>query len=271
MTDTITPVPTGFRHLDELLRGGLHPGSLTIVAARSGEGASTFAYTILRNTAIRHERSSYLATTQESHSSVIEKLAGAEADVDTSHIHRRNVSAEERERIEAQRSKIAAMPLLIDDTTHMSMPHIRIAMRKLQHRNGLEFAVIDTILPIDASPSAPHFTDEWNEQMAPSLRELARSFRIPVLATLHMNWPEDGSDRAPQMCDMPEGSFEQYADTLLTLHVTDPNEHRRNARGTWGVTVTVAKNSHGRTGDLELFHEGPYSRFRDDEPEASPS
>lgn len=37
-------IPTGLRLLDEILAGGLRTGQTTVVAGRSGDGASTFAW-----------------------------------------------------------------------------------------------------------------------------------------------------------------------------------------------------------------------------------
>lgn len=267
MTDTLKTVPTGFPRLDAMLDGGLKPGTLTILAARSGDGTSTFAYTVLRNATINHGLSAYLASTQSSGDMVTAKILGAEADVDTSRIHGGKVDDEERARLEAQRGKVSAMPLAIDDAPYMSLTHVRVALRQIRNRIGLDFAVIDSTGAIDVGPDTPICTDEWVKEIAPGLKELARMFRIPVLATVHMRWPHDGSDRPPTLEDMPEGGFETVADTVLTLNVADRTDQLRNACGRWDVTVAVEKNRRGRLGSLQLVHEGPYSRFRDLESE----
>lgn len=267
MTLTVTPaLSTGFPRLDALLRGGLRPGTLTMIGARSGDGASTFVYALLRDASIKRGLPAYLATTQESRQNVLAKMLGAEAGVDTSHIHVRRCSPAESERLRENSKRVGTAPLVIDDAVHMSLTHIRVAMRKaIRNKGGLELAVIDSVMPVDAGHDAERCTEEWASRIGPELRAMARSFRIPVIATVPLKWPANGSFRAPSLTDLPEGDFDQWADSLVMLHVTDPDEHRANARGAWGVTVTVAKTRNGRGGSIEFVHEGPFSRFRDAE------
>lgn len=264
---TLTAIPalsTGSPRLDALLRGGLRPGTLTVIGARPGEGASTFVYTLLRSASIERGLPAYFATTQASRREVLAKMLGAEAGVDTGRIHAQDCTPEERERLHAHAERVGAAPLVIDDTIRMTLPHIRVAMRKaIRDKGGLDLVVIDSVMPVDAGLDAERCTDEWARRIGPELRAMARSFRIPVLVTVPLKWPANGGFRAPNLTDLPEGDFDQYADSLLLLHVTDHDEHRANARGAWGATVTVHKTRNGHGGSIEFVHEGPFSRFRD--------
>jgi len=73
--------------------------------------------------------------------------------------------------------------------------------------------------------------------------------------------PEQRSDKRPYLADLREsGAVEQDADIVILLHrpdYYDENDRPREA------DVIVAKQRNGPTGDIAVFADLAYMRFRD--------
>lgn len=74
-------VLTGLTALDELLGGGLRPGRLTVVAARTAMGKSVLALTMARNCAFRQGRPAQVASLEMSNEGLLERTLAAETGV----------------------------------------------------------------------------------------------------------------------------------------------------------------------------------------------
>ena len=75
---TLSGVPTGFADLDDLTNG-LHPGQMVIVAARPGQGKSTFALDIARSASIKHSLASVIFSLEMSQIEITMRLLSAES------------------------------------------------------------------------------------------------------------------------------------------------------------------------------------------------
>src|SRR6185312_11023470 len=84
--ETMSAVATGIHDLDDLLGGGMRPGSLTVVAARPRIGKSVFAGDIVRNAAIRCGVRSLFASLEMSDDEVMLRIISAAAGVSISHL-----------------------------------------------------------------------------------------------------------------------------------------------------------------------------------------
>lgn len=100
------------------------------------------------------------------------------------------------------------------------------------------------------------------DAIAWGLKETAKTFEVPVLATAQLNRAiETRAGNAPQLSDLREsGGIEASADVVMLMHRAttadpdagvDPSELR----------VHIGKNRHGPQTVLELIFQGHYSRI----------
>jgi replicative DNA helicase len=86
---------------------------------------------------------------------------------------------------------------------------------------------------------------------------MGKEFGVPVLTCAQLNrevTANKGEGRLPQLSDLRDsGSIEQDADSVLFLHKKS-NEDQK-------ITVVVAKNRHGGTGNVELGWTPEFTSF----------
>ena len=97
-------------------------------------------------------------------------------------------------------------------------------------------------------------TGSTYEQVSQTSRELKRmaiSLNVPVVCLCQLSRKiEDRQDKKPQLSDLRDsGAIEQDADGVLFLYREDYYTGPRAEGAPSDVTLTVAKNRHGRTGE----------------------
>ena len=97
-------------------------------------------------------------------------------------------------------------------------------------------------------------TGSTYEQVSQTSRELKRmaiSLNVPVVCLCQLSRKiEDRQDKKPQLSDLRDsGAIEQDADGVLFLYREDYYTGPRAQGAPSDVTLTVAKNRHGRTGE----------------------
>lgn len=251
-------VPTGFKDLDDLLRG-LHPGQMIIVAARPAMGKSTLALDFCRSASIHHQRTSVIFSLEMSREEIIKRMLAAESEVELSRINSGKLFSEHWDAIVSKADAINAAPLFIDDSPNMSMPEIRAKCRRLKQQENLSLVVVDYLQLMSSNKRVESRQQEVSE-MSRSLKLLAKELEVPVVAVAQLNrGPEQRNDRVPMMSDLREsGSLEQDADVVLLLHRPDfynPDNRPGDA------DVIVAKHRNGATKTVPLMFQGHFARF----------
>lgn len=99
-------------------------------------------------------------------------------------------------------------------------------------------------------------------QASAKLKQLAKKYRIPVIALVQLNRQvEMRSNKRPIMSDIREsGSLEQDADQILMIY--RPEYYKQNERP-GEADIIVAKNRNGPTGDFALTFDAEKMLFRD--------
>jgi replicative DNA helicase len=141
---TLSGVPTGFADLDDLTNG-LHPGQMVIVAARPGQGKSTFALDIARSASIKHSLTSVIFSLEMSQIEITMRLLSAEASIPLSHIRGGRMSDDDWARVASKMGQVSEAPMFIDDSPNLTMMEIRAKARRLKQRHDLKLVVIDYI------------------------------------------------------------------------------------------------------------------------------
>ncbi|MGV9895815.1 DnaB-like helicase C-terminal domain-containing protein [Streptomyces tendae] len=84
-------VLTGLAALDDILGGGLRPGRITVVAARTAMGKSMLALAMARNCALRQGRPAQVVSLEMSNQGLLERTLAAETGVLTEKLRRRTL------------------------------------------------------------------------------------------------------------------------------------------------------------------------------------
>lgn len=285
----VTGIPTGFTRLDRQC-SGMHAGDLYIVAGRPGMGKTSFVLNVALNVASSRVVSNsadeeyFQAPVEEAGYGVLfcslempkeqlaARLLASEARVDMSSIRSGTMSREDWSKLTEAASRLARMPLWLDDAPGLTLLDLRAKVRRLQAEiargegpnrlSRLGLVVIDYLQLMQGRRDAGSREQEISE-LSRGLKQLAKEMRVPVLALSQLNRAVETrttKDKRPQLSDLREsGAIEQDADTILFIYRDDYYFKDSEQKGV--AEIIVAKQRNGPTGSVLTRFTAAYTRF----------
>ena len=251
----LTGLATGFQKLDDMT-GGLQPGNLIILGARTSIGKSAFALN-LANGAARSDHNKgavigmfSLEMTAEENVSRYLALRGS---VDSACFRTGEVKKEEWLCLNKVLSAEDPGRIFLDDRQGLTTTEMRALARRLKSRTGrLDLLIVD-YLQIVRSAARGEQRYRQLGLIAEDLKGIGKELGCPVIAACQLG--REAEDHKPTLKDLREsGDLEQVADVVIFLHGQRESSIR---------TVILAKQRNGALGEFNLGFQGPYSRFED--------
>ena len=284
----VTGVTTGLRDMDKRL-GGLQPSDLLILAARPAMGKTSLAVNIAYNAAEAFARSGGeeggrvgVISLEMSADQLASRLLCDLAEMPFDKLRRGDFGAEEFRGLAEAASRLAQIPLYIDDTPAQTITAVRTRARRMKRKHGLELLIVDylQLLRGTGSKQSENRVLEVSE-ITRGLKAIAKELQIPVIALSQLSrGVESRDDKRPQLADLREsGSIEQDADVVMFIYREEyylqnaqPPEDEAEKMAAWQdkmdkaynkADIIIAKQRHGPTGTETLFFDGRFTRFRD--------
>ncbi len=272
------PVTTGFRDLDRLLGGGLHPSDMIVLAARPSLGKTSLALNIARNAALNQQFKYTVAifSLEMGKDQVAMRLLSSEAKVDTVRLRGGTLSDEENQRISDKIGELSEAPIYIDDSPLLSAVEMRSKARRLHMSKGIHLLILDYMQLMGGDSRIENRVQEMS-QISRSIKGLARDLNVPVIAVSQLSRAIEmrPSPSEPRLSDLREsGSIEQDADAVAFIHrpdrtFTEDQWYRyQTNQGTSEpypkniAEIILAKHRHGPVGRVTLYFEEQYARFQ---------
>lgn len=264
-------IPTGFSQLDELTNG-LQMGTLTVVGAHPGVGASTLVLDFARSCAVKHDMESLFLTLETEPMSVVKRLLSAEAKIKLFELLSGRMSDDDWTKLSRRMSEISEAPLIVHRPTDRDISAVVDLVTDLAEssaadpkRTGLRLLVIDPLQLLTARTDLPYENREREvSEVVRRLKALAHDLNIAVVVTsqLSSNPGPRELPRTPALADLRDsGTIAHVADTVILLHRPDAWE-RDHPRG-GEVDIIVAKHRQGPTATIIAAHQLHLSRFVD--------
>ena len=255
---------TGYREFDRLTGGGLRKGELLILAARPRVGKSTLAVNIADHVAVKLGGPVIIFSLEMSRESLLERMLCGRAYVDHQKFRRGELDAEERRRLLAAASVLAAadLPLWIDDTASTKVIDIHNKARRIQAEHGLALVVVDYLQLMAGNGRYENRTQEVST-LSRGLKIAAKELKVPMIVLSQLNRAVEsrGGDKRPQLSDLREsGSIEQDADMVAFIHREElyyPD--RPELKGQ--AELILEKQRQGPSGKVPLVFLGEFYRF----------
>lgn len=247
-------VSTGFPDLDDLLDGGLRPGTFTVIGARPSVGKSILGEQIALQVVQDDGQGVLFASLEMSRNEVMDRAFAQLGKIELSHLTRHELSERDWEVVRMWAVRLREVPLRVEDTPHMSMERLRGLARDLtRHPAGCGMVVAD-YLQLMTSGKRTESRQLEVAEFSRQLKLLAKELHCPVVALAQLNRGVDGrSTPRPILSDLREsGSIEQDADNVWFLW-DDPEKPGERQ-------LHVAKTRQGRTGDVSLSWSPHYAR-----------
>lgn len=255
---------TGYPDLNQLTYG-FKKNELIILAARPSVGKSTLALNFAAN-ACKNKKHVALFSLEMGHDQLIMRLLSTYSGLPLDKIVSGNLTDEDMRLLMQARTTINKFPLYIDQSSSTNIRDIKAKCLKLKKEGHLDFIVIDYLQLLSSGENLKNRVEEVSK-ISRALKEMARTFEIPVLALSQLSRDiEKREDKRPVMADLREsGSIEQDADIVMFLHRELPKKEEgidttkvvRSAK----TELIIAKNRQGMTGSCNLVFKGTQSVF----------
>lgn len=256
-TGGMVGLSTGLHDLDAQTLG-LHPGQLTVVAARPGRGKSAFAMQVARHVGLHLRRTAPVFSLEMAREELIMRILAAEGRVN-GHLMRAGRTPERSyPRLGEVLGMMSEGRLLVDDTPARSVLQIRSACRRLRARAGeLAVIVVDYLQLMTPARRKDQNREQEVAGLAWGCKVLGKELMVPVLLLSQLNREtEQRRGQKPQLSDLREsGAIEQHADNVLFVH--PPAE----ANGT--CEIIVAKQRNGPLTSVQVGYDAAEFRFWD--------
>jgi replicative DNA helicase len=254
-------VETGLRELDVIL-GGFQKSDLIILAARPSMGKTAMATTLMRRLVTggsgRLPVGVGLFSLEMSAQQVFDRLVSAESGIDGMRIRQGDLSKAEWENVIEATTRLAASPMVVDDSTSLTILDVRAVARRMVTEQNVGLIIID-YLQLMAGTGAR--TEQNREReiavISRGLKQLAKELDIPVIALSQLNRSvESRGDKRPGLADLREsGAIEQDSDVVMFVHRPEyyglmVDEHGRPTEGV--AEIIVGKQRNGATGTARL-------------------
>jgi len=256
----IQQLTTGFSDFDYHV-GGFFPFELIVCAARSGDGKSAMALSLINYVSLIQGKPSVLfsleMSTHESVCRLICQLTG----LPFRKVFHGKLNGDEWKSYNEAKDRIASSPIYFDDGFGMTVPEIRSKVRKLADKN-VKLIVIDQLEQIKGYEGLPVYVQY--DKNAYDIKNMSKEFEIPFFLNHQLN--RNVTDRKlknpePVMSDLNQAG-EKPADQVWII------SHQRNEEGVIQKTkVKIAKNRNGPIIDFRVIFVGERMLFSNPENE----
>jgi replicative DNA helicase len=248
---SMTGVPSGYLDLDEVLLG-FQPSNLIVVAARPGQGKTSFALGAASHVALQTRRPVVFFSMEMGYLELTQRMLAAEAGVNSRLLRTGKIPDSDWTKISHAVGRLAEAPFYIDDNPHCTVMEMRAKTRRLKAVHGdLGLVVVDYLQLMSTTRRSENRQVEVSE-LSRGLKILARDLETPVMALSQLNRSlEYRTDKRPMLADLREsGSIEQDADVVCFIYRDESYNPESAEKGT--AEIIVAKHRNGPTAKVRL-------------------
>ena len=256
-----TGLPSGYYDLDDML-AGFQKSDLIILAARPSMGKTAFALNIAQNVGITQKVPVLIFSLEMPASQLTQRILCSEGEIDSQRVRTGDLRDADWDKIADVMNKINDAPILIDDSSGVTLSDIRAKARREKTKYpDLGLIIIDYLQLIMDNTSQDRF--QQISSISRGLKSLAREIGVPIIALSQLSRKvEERNDKRPILSDLREsGAIEQDADVVMFVHregyYDKANPDLKNK-----AQIIVAKQRNGPIGDVDLLYIDNLTKFK---------
>ncbi len=256
-----TGIPSGYYDLDALL-AGFQKSDLIILAARPSMGKTAFALNVAQNIGIIQKVPVLIFSLEMSAAQLTQRILCSEAEIDAQRARTGELNANEWEKIADVMNKLHEAPILIDDSSGITLSDIRAKARRVKTKYpDLGLIIIDYLQLIEDKTMLDR--NQVISGISRGLKSLARELNVPIISLSQLSRKvEDRTDKRPMLSDLREsGAIEQDADVVMFVHREEYYD-KENPELKNKASIIVAKQRNGPTGNVDLLFFGATTKFK---------
>jgi len=237
-------IETGLSRYDRVT-GGLRPGQLVVIGARTGIGKSAIAGQWAFNVASAGHPVGFLSLEMRSED-IAKRMVGQVVDIDMAKVetdvayYRKHLQT-----ITDARARLHLLPIHYNQDMRGDLPSVLGAITRERQTHNIEVVFVDYLGQIvnPAARAGNRAIELGSVTRGLKLAALDMGICIVLLAQLNRELEGRGEDAKPRLSDLRDsGSTEQDADVVLLLHRSKTEES--------DTLFRLAKNRAGATGDF---------------------
>ncbi|MFJ4276144.1 replicative DNA helicase [Streptomyces coelicoflavus] len=242
----------GFADVD-MITSGMKPGNVTVVAAQSGVGKSTFAL----NAAVAAAKTGakvMFSSLEMSSTELMQKIAAAEGKIALHHLtHQGGLTEEGWETVRRLGPELfETLPLRVYRPDGASLGDISSATRACARADGLDVLVLDYLQLVEVEQARNITREQAVASVSRGLKNLSVELDCHVMALSQLN--DDGLVRESR-------AIKNDASVVIKIERPDADEPESPRAGE--VDVVIEKNRFGPTARVTVAAQLHYSRFVD--------
>jgi len=264
---TLTGLGTGFLDFDRMT-SGMHGGEMIVIAARPSMGKTSLAMNIAESVAIDQRQPVGVFSLEMTAESLVLRMLCSRSRVNLRNIRDGFLAERDFPKLTGAAGKLAGAPLYIDDTPGLSILQLRAKARRMWQQHGIKLFVIDYLQLLHSTARRAENRQQEIADISNGVKSLAKELKVPFIVLSQLNREmEKDKNRRPRMSDLREsGAIEQDADLVGLLYKPNSNDDEENSGGgadheAVPVTLFIAKQRNGPTGDVSLTFLKAYTRF----------
>jgi replicative DNA helicase len=194
---------------------------------------------------------------------LLHRLICSESEVESEKIKNGSLTGSEYQKVVAAVNEMQKHTMIIDDQPGLKISDLRSRARRMKEMFNIKLLVID-YLQLLSGPKANYNSDNRQNEISEisrMLKNLARELNIPVICLSQLSRKvEERQGHRPMLSDLREsGSIEQDADIVMFLFRRE-YYNPQDKPGT--AELIVAKNRHGKVGDVQLVYKKSLALFQ---------
>ena len=256
-----TGVPSGYYDLDAML-AGFQKSDLIILAARPSMGKTAFALNIAQNIGIEQHVPVLIFSLEMSASQLTQRILCSEAEIDAQRARTGELNEQEWEKIADVMNKLHEAPILIDDSSGVTLSDVRAKARRIKTKYpDLGLIIIDYLQLIEDKTIMDR--NQAISGISRGLKSLARELNVPIISLSQLSRKvEDRTDKRPMLSDLREsGAIEQDADVVMFVHREEYYD-KENPELKNKASIIIAKQRNGPVGSVDLLFFGSTTKFK---------
>ena len=184
------------------------------------------------------------------------------SEIDAQRARTGELNGSEWEKIANVMNRLHEAPILIDDSSGITLSDIRAKARRVKTKYpDLGMIIIDYLQLIEDKTMLDR--NQAISGISRGLKSLARELNVPIISLSQLSRKvEDRTDKRPMLSDLREsGAIEQDADVVMFVH-REGYYDKENPELKNKAQIIVAKQRNGPVGEVDLLFFGATTKFK---------
>lgn len=262
-------IETNILSFDKVFCGLVAP-DLIIIAARPGQGKTSFALSLTHSISVLRDIPCAWFSLEMNGTQLTRRLVSINSGISHEKIRTGKIDESDKRKFIDSVDKVSKSPIYIEDKAGINVRSIRTRANVLKRKNGIKFIVVDYIQLVHSVEPKNKNRDNIIGEITGGLKQLALELDMPVIALSQLSREvEKRADKMPQLSDLREsGNIEQDADEVIFLmrpeyyEFLEPVNISGKEYDVNGLCIAKgAKNRHGATCNFAMAFNKPTMHF----------